>query len=120
MDVFAADSLDEPSEGPHANAPAVTGVGSSSDLVVPLPLFLVGDRPEVFGTPDQRYTSVLVDELGAHSMSSIMVALEIAIAGTFTWALFDCCGAESEERSDSLDSHDISCSNLVYKLIKFP
>ena len=51
--VLAANFLYQVCCGPHTDAPGVTWVGFGKDLVIPLPLLLISDLPEVLCAPDE-------------------------------------------------------------------
>ena len=87
--VLAANFLDKPRCGPHADAPRVARVGSTDNFVIPLPLLLPCDGPEIFRAPRQRFRCVFVDKLGTDAMRSIVVALEVTVAGSLSRALSD-------------------------------
>jgi len=77
--VVAADLLDKPGRGPHADAPAVSVV--RPDLIVPLKSLLSGDGPEIPAlTPRERLPAVAVQELRTDPVGLIMVALVVSIS----------------------------------------
>ena len=86
MHVLAAHVLDQIGGGPHANAPRVASVVARDDLVGPHPLSLPRDLPKVLVAPEQGLLRVSVDQLRADSMSLVMVALVVTVAGTLTRA----------------------------------
>lgn len=75
--VLAAGRLDELGSCPHANAPAVAIV--CTNLIVPLDHLLASDLPEVTRAPAQGLLR-RVQQLSAHPVGLIMVALSVAAA----------------------------------------
>ena len=82
--VFTAYLLNEPRCCPHAYAPGVARVRSISDLVVPLPLLLPRNIPKVRLAPVERLLCIRIKKLGTDTMCTVVVALKVTIARTFT------------------------------------
>lgn len=87
MHVVASHLRDQPGGGPHADAPAAPWVvGIRPDVTGPVGL--VGELPEVLGTPHDLGAGIIF-EGGADTMRTIMVAFIVAISGAFAFADVD-------------------------------
>jgi len=88
MHVLTSNLTDEIGCCPEADAPAVAGVGSCANPVLPVPPLLVGDLPEAARPPRQlpALPVGVVDQLGANTMRPVVNALVVAVSGTFPWA----------------------------------
>jgi len=84
MYVFATCGVDQVRGGPHADAPGIAGVWIAADLVVPLPILLPCDLPEVALSPLHRLAAV-IEKLRAAAVGFVVVAFEVAVARPLPW-----------------------------------
>ena len=84
MYVFATCGVDQVRGGPHADAPGIAGVWIAADLVIPLPILLPCDLPEVALPPLHRLAAV-IEKLRAAAVVFVVVAFEVAVARPLPW-----------------------------------
>lgn len=66
---------------PHADAPTVSWVWSTTHFVFPVPPLLTGDIPETWPIPLHLLTRILVsDQLGTNSVSTVMNTFVVSIS----------------------------------------
>ena len=103
--IVAANLLDKAGSRPHANAPAIPRVGTFDDAIIPLEGLLASDLPEIASWPPRERLSgaAALNQLSAHSVRGVMVALEIAITRTLTRANGDVSGVREAQGSKADD-----------------